>query len=157
TAKELAAGRPFVLASTDAGRAKWVEKLAKETGVPPAFAYKSRIDGSNVESRGINGPVKGRVVTIYDDMIRTGGSLIEAGKGYKEAGALAIYAIATHGVLPGDSLAKLEASGLFQGIVCTDSHPRAQALNGTTRFLTVKPCGQIFVKALVGLPMQHHD
>src|SRR5260370_24823755 len=40
-AREIA-GRDFVLGSTDAGRAKWVESLSNELGVPAAFVYKRR-------------------------------------------------------------------------------------------------------------------
>jgi ribose-phosphate pyrophosphokinase len=61
-------------------------------------------------------------------MIRTGGSLINAAKAYKAAGATTISAIATHALLPGNSLQRLRESGLFAAIVCTDSHPRALAL-----------------------------
>jgi len=154
TALELAAGRPFVLASTDAGRLKWVQDLAEELKVDAAAVLKKRIDAKTIKLVAIAAQVEGQVVIIYDDMIRTGGSLMKAAEAYHAAGAAAVYAISTHGVLPGDSLAQLEASGLFQGIVCTDSHPQAQALKGTTKFLTVKECGQIFVKALVGLPPQ---
>jgi len=134
-ARKLAAGRRFVLASTDAGRAKWVESLARDMGVPPAFAYKSRIDGSTVESRGVNGPVKGALVILYDDMIRTGGSLIEAGKAYKAAGASEIVVVATHGLFPNKGLDRLQDSGLFTRVVTTDSHPNAVKLAGD--FLTV--------------------
>jgi ribose-phosphate pyrophosphokinase len=129
-ARKMAAGRPFVLASTDAGRAKWVESLARDMGVPPAFAYKSRIDGSTVESRGVSGPVKDKLVIIYDDMIRTGGSLIEAGKAYKAAGAAEIAVIATHGLFPNNGLDRLKQSGLFTRVVTTDSHPNAVKLAG---------------------------
>ena len=51
--------------------------------------------------------VAGKRVVIYDDMIRTGGSLIAAARAYRDAGAVAIDAIATHGVFPGDSLEKI--------------------------------------------------
>jgi len=129
-ARRLAAGRPFVLASTDAGRAKWVESLAKDIGVPPAFAYKSRVDGSTVETRGVSGPVKDALVIIYDDMIRTGGSLIEAGKAYKAAGAAEQIVIATHGLFPNNGLQRLKDSGLFTKVVVSDSHPNAVKLAG---------------------------
>src|SRR4029434_7492255 len=135
-----------VLASTDAGRAKWVESLAKDMGVPPAFAYKSRIDGSTVESRGVNGPVRGRVVIIYDDMIRTGGSLIEAGKAYKAAGAAEIVVIATHGLFPNNGLDRLKASVLSTRIVTTDSHPNAVKL--ADDFLTVTSVARLLAASL---------
>jgi ribose-phosphate pyrophosphokinase len=136
----------FILACTDAGRAKWVESLANDLGVQPAFVYKRRLDGGSTEVTGVSAEVAGKRVVIYDDMIRTGGSLIGAARAYKDAGAVAIDAIATHGLFPGDSLAKLEASGLFGAIVTTDSHPRAVALGGT--FLQVASTAQLLVEHL---------
>ncbi len=121
-------GGDFVLACTDAGRAKWVESLANDLGVAAAFVYKRRVDGSETHVTGVSAQVAGKRVIIYDDMIRTGGSLLGAAEAYRDAGAVAIDAIATHGLFPGDSLAKLRASGLLGRIVVTDSHPRAVAL-----------------------------
>jgi ribose-phosphate pyrophosphokinase len=118
-------GTDFVLACTDAGRAKWVESLANDLGVPAAFVYKRRLDGDATEVTGVSAQVEGKRVVIYDDMIRTGGSLCNAARAYREAGAASIDAIATHGVFPGESAAKITATGLFGTIVVTDSHPRA--------------------------------
>lgn len=118
----------LVLASTDAGRAKWVESLAKDLRCDVAFVYKKRVSGEETEITGVSAQVAGKHVVIYDDMIRTGGSLIAAAQAYRDAGATAIDAIATHGVLPGDSLVRLRASGLFGSVSVTDSHPRAVAL-----------------------------
>ncbi|MBL9013722.1 MAG: ribose-phosphate diphosphokinase [Myxococcales bacterium] len=122
------AGPDFVLACTDAGRAKWVESLANDLGVAAAFVYKRRVDGSETHVTGVSAQVAGKKVVIYDDMIRTGGSLMQAAEAYRAAGAVSIDAIATHGLFPGDSLDKLRASGLFGAISVTDSHPRAVAL-----------------------------
>ncbi len=121
-------GDDFVLACTDAGRAKWVESLANDIGVQAAFVFKRRLDGSHTEVRALDAQVRGKRVVLYDDMIRTGGSLIGAAEAYRRAGAAGIAAVATHGLLPGQSLQKLQTSGLFDAIVCTDSHPRALEL-----------------------------
>jgi ribose-phosphate pyrophosphokinase len=118
-------GKDFVLASTDAGRAKWVESLANELRVDAAFVFKRRIDGSTTQLTAMNAKVEGKKVIIYDDMIRTGGSLLNAAEAYKQAGATEISAIATHGVLPGEALKKLTDSALFKHIMVTDTHPRA--------------------------------
>jgi ribose-phosphate pyrophosphokinase len=67
-------------------------------------------------------------VIIYDDMIRTGGSLMGAARAFRDAGATQIAAIATHGLFPGDAFARVRSSGLFSDIVVTDSHPRARVL-----------------------------
>ncbi|MCB9596129.1 MAG: ribose-phosphate pyrophosphokinase [Sandaracinaceae bacterium] len=126
-ARELA-GQDFVLACTDAGRAKWVESLANDLGVTAAFIFKRRLSGAETEVLSTSAQVEGRTVVIYDDMIRTGGSLRKAALAYRDAGATRIFAIATHGVFPGDSYDRLMASGLFERIVVTDSHPRAREL-----------------------------
>ncbi len=114
-----------VIACTDAGRAKWVESLANDMNVPAAFVYKRRDDSGEPEVTGVSAQVTGKRVVIYDDMIRTGGSLMNAARIYREAGALSINAMATHGLFPGDSLARLRDSGLFGGLWVTDSHPNS--------------------------------
>ncbi len=121
-------GSDFVLACTDAGRAKWVESLANDLGVTAAFAYKRRLDGASTEVIGVSAHVKDKKVVIYDDMIRTGGSLAGAARAYLDAGAVEVSAITTHGVFPGDALHQLQSSGLFSSIAATDTHPQARAL-----------------------------
>lgn len=140
-------GDDFVLACTDAGRAKWVESLANDLGCGVAFVYKRRISGTDTTVTGVSAQVAGKHVVIYDDMIRTGGSLIGAAAAYKGAGAASIDAIATHGLFPGDSLARLRATGLFGRIVTTDSHPRAVALAGD--FLEVDGTAPVLIEHLI--------
>jgi ribose-phosphate pyrophosphokinase len=139
-------GADFVLACTDAGRAKWVESLANDLNVAVAFVYKRRHDDETTVT-GVSAQVAGKRVVIYDDMIRTGGSLIGAALAYREAGAVAIDAVATHGLFPGDSLIRLEQSGLFGRIVVTDSHPRAVALRGP--FLEVESTANLLTEHLI--------
>jgi ribose-phosphate pyrophosphokinase len=139
-------GSDFVLACTDAGRAKWVESLANDLGVAAAFVYKRRLSGAHTEVTGVSAQVVGKRVVIYDDMIRTGSSLIHAAQAYGEAGAVAIDAITTHGVFPADSLARLRATGLFGRIAATDSHPRAAGLAGD--FLHVDSTAGLLVEHL---------
>ncbi len=140
-------GEDFVLACTDAGRAKWVESLANDLGVTPAFAYKRRVDGSTTEVVGVSAHVKGKRVVIYDDMIRTGSSLLGAAKAYHDAGAQDVCAVTTHGVFPGDALDRLQKSGLFSSISTTNSHPRSTELAGD--FLQVHSISTLVRSALL--------
>ena len=143
----------FVLACTDAGRAKWVESLANELGVSASFVFKRRRSGSETEITAVSAQVEGRRVVIYDDMIRTGGSLLGAARAYQEAGATEVYAVATHGLFPGASLDKIRASGLLRAIACTDSHPRAVELAaGAPDFLHVAA-----VAALLAARLDHRE
>ncbi|MBI3929853.1 MAG: ribose-phosphate diphosphokinase [Armatimonadetes bacterium] len=134
-------GADFVLACTDAGRAKWVESLANDLGVPASFLFKRRVGDVQVEVTAVEAHVEGRRVVIYDDMIRTGTSLLRAGRAYKDAGAASLAAVATHGVLPGDSLERLRNSGLFDAVVCTDTHPRTSQLDDG--FLQVRSVAEL--------------
>ena len=122
----LSEGQEFVLACTDAGRAKWVESLANDMGVAASFVFKQRLSGSETKVSAVSAQVKGKRVIIYDDMIRTGGSLSGAAQAYLDAGAKDISAVTTHGVFPGGSLERLLDGGLFRKIACTDSHPNAR-------------------------------
>jgi ribose-phosphate pyrophosphokinase len=142
-------GADFVLACTDAGRAKWVESLANDLGVDAAFVFKRRTSGDATEVTGVSARVAGKRVVIYDDMIRTGGSLLDAAAAYRAAGAVAIDAVATHGLFPGGSLDKLEARGLLGSIAVTDSHPRAVALAAG------RPGGFLRVDSTAGLLLEH--
>ena len=129
-------GDDFTLACTDAGRAKWVESLANDMGVEAAFVFKRRLSGENTAITGINADVNNKTVIIYDDMIRTGGSLIKAAQAYKEAGAKTVFAVTTHGLFSNNALQKIKDSGLFQAIVATDSHYNTSIIEDT--FLQIK-------------------
>jgi ribose-phosphate pyrophosphokinase len=121
--------RAYVLGACDAGRAKWVQSLARVLGVEPAFVYKRRdAKSGSLAVTGINADVRGQEVMIYDDMIRTGSSLVQAARAYLAAGATKVHAIASHLVLPGDAYDKLMASGALASVRGTDSHPGCQKL-----------------------------
>jgi ribose-phosphate pyrophosphokinase len=132
----------YVLASTDAGRAKWIESLGKSFHMNTAFCYKQR-SGEQVSLTGINADVKNKNIIIYDDMIRSGNSLISAAKAYKKAGANKIFVITTHGLFVkkienGDGSITFKKSIeveqdlfdslLFDKIFCSNSHPNSQSL-----------------------------
>lgn len=119
------AGPGFVLASTDAGRAKWIESMANEMGVQGGFIYKRRHSGSETEVLAVNAPVEGKHVVVYDDMIRTGGSLLQAAKAYLQEGAIDISVVTTHGLFTNNALERIAGSGLIQRVVSMDTHPNA--------------------------------
>lgn len=144
-ARELALG-DFVLASTDAGRAKWVESLANEMGVKSAFVYKQRLSGDQTSITGVNADVKNQTVIIYDDMIRTGGSLMQAAKAYQDAGASRILALTTHGLFTNNALGKIANQGVIQQVVSTNTHPLA--MNASHSILSVKSVAGVIFEAL---------
>jgi ribose-phosphate pyrophosphokinase len=124
------------LASTDMGRAKWVEVLANRLHAPVALIHKKRLSGSQTRISAVVGDVAGKDVLIYDDMIRTGGSLLQAAEAYAQAGAASVQAAATHLVLPPGTVERLEASPLAR-VIGTDTHPNHRLVEGRPRFEVV--------------------
>ena len=151
-ARAKALATPFVLASTDAGRAKWVESLTTDLvamgfSAESAFIIKNRKSGTETNVRDISADVEGKLVIIYDDMIRTGGSLDKAAKAYLAKGALAVLAIATHAVIPGNTKDKLKGLGSLSAIYVTDSHPNAVA--HADDFLVVNSIASLLTDAVL--------
>ena len=137
--KELG-GDDFVLATVDGGRSKWVAHFADLLGVGTAIAIKRRFADGHTEIVASASDVAGRRVVFFDDMIRTGESLIKAGTACARSGAASMAAVATHAVFPGDALADIRASGLFDGLAVTDSHPRARQIeSGFVRVVSCAP------------------
>ncbi len=145
--QEISEGKDYILASTDAGRAKWVASIANDLGVEAAFVYKSRQSGSETKITGVNADVENKTVIIYDDMIRTGGSLLQAANAYLEHGAKEIFAVATHLILPNNSLEKLCNANTIKIICATNSHPKSTQLHSD--FLRVYDVSFIFAKFLM--------
>jgi ribose-phosphate pyrophosphokinase len=140
----------FVLASTDSGRAQWVESLAHDIGVESAYILKQRLDGSHTKVKAVQADVVGKKVVIYDDMIRTGSSLLKAAEAYLKAGAIEVSAVATHGVFPPSALERLQSSVTLKRIGITDSHPNSlAAASQFPEFVTLHSCSKLFADYLI--------
>lgn len=109
----------FVIASTDAGRAKDVQKMAQELSCDVALIIKKR-NGEETKAVAVSADVKDKIVYIYDDMIRSGGSMVEAIKTYKNAGAKEIIVLTIHGIFCSNAINKLKQNGVSK-IICTNS------------------------------------
>ena len=128
------------------GRAKWVESLANDLDVAAAFVFKKRLSGEDTAITGINADVLNKTVVIYDDMIRTGGSLIQAAKSYQLAGAKEVYAITTHGLFNNNAITRIKDSQTIQKVVSTDTH--LNAIQITDAFLEIKSIDKLIVQNL---------
>jgi len=115
-----------VLATVDEGRAAVTRKMADARGKGFAFIAKQRLSGTETQVRAVHGDVDGKTVLIVDDMIATGGSLVKAAQAYKERGAKAIYAVATHGVFCDPAPTVLHEAPI-ERIWVSDTHPGARS------------------------------
>jgi ribose-phosphate pyrophosphokinase len=139
-------GENFVLGTVDAGRAKWVGHFADKLGVDTAIILKRRLSGRHTEIDGLSAPVAGRPVIIYDDMIRSGGSLLSAATAYLKEGATYVGVVASHGIFAEEAAQKILASGLIRQIVVTDSHPRARTIAAQFPFIGIISCAPILAQ-----------
>lgn len=129
----------LVIAAPDVGKSKVARAYANRLHGGLAIVEKTRISPEEVRAGYVIGNVKDKNVIIIDDIIETGGSVAEAAKVLKEAGAKDIYVAATHGIFCGDALAKIDKAPIKKTVV-TDSVPVSQpALQMGVEVLSVAP------------------
>jgi ribose-phosphate pyrophosphokinase len=115
--------RDFVVLSPDEGSIKRALVYQKRLGGPIAIVDKRRSSATEVKSMNLIGAsLEGKVAVIFDDMISTASSVVEAANVARYNGAREILACATHGVLCGPAIERLRDAPLKQ-LVLTDSIP----------------------------------
>lgn len=115
----------LVIVSPDVGNVKVATGYADILGGDLAITFKKRISGSEVQASQIVGNVKGRTVLMVDDMVSTAGTICEAARVLKEAGASRIYVAATHGVFCGPAVDRIRESAIDR-IIVTNTIPHEQ-------------------------------
>ncbi|TMQ59653.1 MAG: ribose-phosphate pyrophosphokinase [Candidatus Eisenbacteria bacterium] len=112
----------LIAVAPDIGSVKMARAYAKRLGVGLAVVDKRRPRPDAVEMMNVIGEVEGKNVVIFDDVVSTGATLVEAAEALKRAGARDIYAACTHAVLCGDAVEQIRRSSVRELIV-TDSIP----------------------------------
>jgi len=130
-----------IIVSPDIGSVARARAFALQMGLGLAIIDKRREKVNQAEVMNIIGNVEGKRVILYDDMVDTAGSLCEAAHALIETGgAKEIYACATHGVLSGQSIERIEES-VVREVVFSDTVP----------YMREKPCNKI--KYLTATPL----
>ena len=115
----------YLVVSPDVGSVARARNFAMKLGLGLAIVDKRREKANQSEVMNIIGNVEGKNCIILDDIVDTAGSLCGAVAAIKEAGAKDIYACATHGVLSGPAIGRLEASPLNELLLLdTIPYPR---------------------------------
>ena len=112
----------FVIVSPDVGGIKTARAYAKRLGAGLAIVDKRRVSPEKAEAMNILGEVEGRDAILVDDLVATGGSLLEAAAFLKKAGVKKIYAAIVHGVLSGDAIKNIEKS-VIEELIITNTIP----------------------------------
>jgi len=121
------ARKEVVIVSPDAGRVKVAERFAQhlaDMNADVAFINKRRPKNTtNVAvAKEVIGEVEGRLCILADDMIDTGGTIVSAADLLMARGATEVWAMATHGVLSGPAIERLENSPITR-VVLTNTLP----------------------------------
>lgn len=110
-----------VIVAPDPGAVRRARNFSRRLGCSVALCLKQRLSGTEVEVTGVVGDVAGRPCVIVDDMISTGGTVVESARALRAAGARAVNAVlATHGVFAPQAAERLAGAGIGR-IVVTDT------------------------------------
>lgn len=112
----------LVVVSPDVGRVKLAKKFADKLGAELAILHKTRPAHSVAEIGQVVGAVKGKTCLLVDDMIDTAGTITEGAKTLAREGAGEIFACATHPVLSGPAIERLNAAPISE-VVLTNTLP----------------------------------
>jgi ribose-phosphate pyrophosphokinase len=116
-----------VFVSPDAGGVERTRAYSKRLGASLAIIDKRREQANVSEVMHIIGDVKDRDCIIVDDLIDTAGTLCNAARAVKDAGARSVVACATHGVLSGPAVQRIMASPLDEVVVSNSIAPSPEA------------------------------
>ncbi len=135
-----AAGCEMVIVSPDAGGVERARSLAKRINASVAIIDKRRTGPNVAKAMNIIGDVEGKVALIIDDMIDTAGTLTEAVNAVLDHGAKKVYAAATHGVLSGPAVQRINDSRI-EKVIVTDTIPLSDAAKNCAKIeqLSVAP------------------
>lgn len=136
----------FMVVSPDVGSVARARAFAQKLGMGLAIVDKRRQKANSSEVMNIIGDVTGKKVILFDDMVDTGGSLCGAAQALVElGGATEVYACASHGVLSGPAVDRIEKS-VIKEVIFLDTVPgRPDTKSGKIRYVSV---AHLFAEAI---------
>ena len=119
----------IICVAPDVGGTERARALGKLLNVGLAIVDKRRPKPGQSQVMNIIGDVKGKTCLIVDDIIDSGGTIVNAAKALKDRGAKEVYAYITHGVLSGVALKKIKES-VIKNLVITDTIDNNDKIKG---------------------------
>ncbi len=138
-----------VIVSPDIGGVKRAEGIAKRLDLKIAIVYKRRKKDTNQpEALKVVGDISGKVAILLDDIIDTAGTMQEACKLLKREGARKVYICATHPLLSGPALERLDNTPIDR-LTVTDTIPLPEEKRRD--YIKIIPTGSFFAMAIHNL------
>ena len=138
--------RNAMVVSPDVGGVVRARALAKRLDAPLAIVDKRRDRPGESEVMNIIGSVEGRSCLLLDDIVDSGGTLVNAAEALLAQGAREVFAYITHGVLSGGAVARIAGSKLKE-LVITDSIMPTEAVK-VARNIRVSSIAQLMGEAI---------
>lgn len=136
----------IMVVSPDFGSVTRARNFAQRIDAPIAIVDKRRQKANVCEVMNIIGDVRGKRVILVDDMIDTAGTLCNAANALVEkGGAKEVYACATHGVLSGPAMERIQNS-VIKEVVLLDTVPIPQ--DKMIDKIVTLPVGEVFAEAI---------
>ena len=130
----------MVVVSPEVGSVARARMFAQKLHMGLAIVDKRRQKANECEVMNVIGDVAGKECILFDDMVDTAGSLCNAAKAVVEVGgASKVYACASHGVLSGPAIDRLEASNIEELALLDTIPAHPEAARGRIKYLTVAP------------------
>ncbi|MCL4428656.1 MAG: ribose-phosphate pyrophosphokinase [Deltaproteobacteria bacterium] len=128
----------IVVVSPDAGAVERSRSFAKHLGANLAIIDKRRIKANIAEIMNVIGDVKNKIAIMLDDMIDTAGTITQGAVALSNNGASEVIAMATHGVLSGSAMSKIDNSPIKELIITDTINPKnRQGLSSKIKILSV--------------------
>ena len=129
----------MVVVSPDVGSVSRARAFAQKLHMQLAIVDKRRQRANHCEVMNVIGDVEGRDCILFDDLVDTGGSLCNAAQALMDNGAHSVHACASHGVLSGPAIDRINASPI-QELALLDTIPAIQPeLSSKVKYLSVAP------------------
>jgi ribose-phosphate pyrophosphokinase len=116
----------IMVVSPDVGGVVRARGLAKRINAPLAIVDKRRERPGESEVANVIGDVDGRICLLVDDIMDSGGTLLNAADALLKNGASAVYGYITHGVLSGGAVARINKSKLKELVITDSIQPTAE-------------------------------
>ncbi len=127
-----------VVVSPDAGGVARAQDFRVRVGGSLAIISKQHPGPDATETLDMVGDVEGKVAVIVDDMISTGGTLVQAASMLQERGAKEVHVAATHGIFAGDAIDQIDASNI-ERIFVTDTIPQSPQATARVEIVSIAP------------------
>lgn len=112
----------LIIASPDMGGTKRAKAYSDFLSTDMVICYKSRDRANHIGEYKIIGDIKDKDVVVIDDMVDTAGTITKAADMMLEEGANSVRVVATHGILSGPAIERIEKSSINE-VIITDTIP----------------------------------